>query len=130
MKAAINMLLASNHTPALAHLARVRVSGVLSADAQIFPTAGRDAHALLLLEMQVAHGLPYSARVDLGTDVADYMNAEADLPLMRRGAFVSVAGDALELRHDHGHASLRVLNARDAVVFSGPINPTTDPRKG
>lgn len=103
---------------------RVRVSGVLTEDAQICPTTGSPAHALLVLHLQPPAGLPYTARVDLGTDVADHMLAHIELPRMRRGAVVSVAGDGLEPRTDHGHASLRLVNARDAVLFTDPINPT------
>ena len=108
--------------PPLAHLANLRVSGVLTTDAHLAPTTGRDPHALLMLHLAPARGLPYEARIDLGCDLADRMLAEAELPRMRAGAFVSVAGDALELRADHGHAALRVVHARDAVVFSDPIN--------
>lgn len=107
----------------LAHLASVRVTGVLTADAQLAHTPGREPHALLTLQLQPDKGLPYMARIDLGTDVADHMGAEAELPRLRTGALVSVAGDALELRHDHGHAVLRVVRARDAVVFCNPITP-------
>lgn len=109
---------------AQAKAGRVRVSGVLSEDAQICPTTGNPPHALLVLHLQPPAGLPYTARVDLGTDVADLMQAQADLPLMRRGAVVSVAADGLEPRTDHGHASLRLVNARDAVLFTDPIHPT------
>lgn len=107
----------------LAHLSCLRVSGVLAADAQLYPTTGQPPHAVLMLQLQPERGLPFEARVDLGTDVADHINAKAELRHLRAGAFVSVAGDGLELRADHGHAALRVVHARDAVVFSDPINP-------
>jgi hypothetical protein len=107
---------------AYAQLASVRVTGVLVADAHMAPTVGRDPHALLMLRLQPKVGLPYEARIDLGPDVADHMQAEAELPHLRAGVLVSVAGDALELRHDHGHAVLRVLRPRDAVSFSKPNN--------
>jgi hypothetical protein len=115
----------TNH-PRLGHLASVRVTGVLTADAQLYPTAGRTPHALLMLQMQPAKGLPYEARLDLGTDVADHMLAQAELPWLRTGTLVSVAGDALELRTDHGHAVLRVVRPRDAVSFNHPITATAD----
>jgi len=108
---------------ALARLACLRVTGVLTRDAQLYPTTG--GRAFLMLHLQPGTGLPYVARVDLGTDVADHMHAEAELPRLRAGVLVSVAGDALELRNDHGHAALRVVHARDAVAFHDPItNPT------
>ena len=55
------------------------------------------------------------------------MHAQANLPYLRRGALVSVAGDALELRTDHGHAALRVVNARALVI---PCDPITPPKEG
>lgn len=94
----------------------VRVTGVLTADAHLAPTTGRDPHTLLFLDFQPPHGLPYHATVDLGADAMDHMAAEADLPLMRRGALISVAGHALELRADHGHAVLRVVKACDVFI--------------
>lgn len=106
----------------LAHLSCLRVSGVLAADAQLYPTTGQPPHAVLMLELQPERGLPFEARVDLGTDAADHIKARAELRHLRAGAFVSVAGDALELRTDHGRAALRVVQARDAIVFSDPIN--------
>jgi len=115
--------LAIDRMPALAHLARLRVSGVLQQAAQIFPTAG--GGAFLLLHMQPGQGLPYRAQVDLGTDVADHMAAEAQLPGLRAGVMVSLAGDGLQLRTDHGHAVLWVVHARDVVAFHDPI-PTHD----
>lgn len=112
--------------PALGHLASVRVAGALTQDAQLYPTAGRGGNpgAFLLLHLQPAKGLPYIARVNLGTDLVDHMAAEADLVLMRTGALVSVAADWLELQHDHGHAALRLVNARDVVAFADLIQPT------
>lgn len=112
--------LACNRTPALAHLARIRVAGVLADDTQLFPAAAGNAY--IQVRVQPQRGLPYFARVLLGTDVADHMLAQADVARMRAGVFVSLAGDALELQHDHGLAVLRVLHARDLVVFSDPIS--------
>ena len=54
--------------------------------------------------------------------------SQADPNVGAAGSRVSVAGDALELRTDHSHAVLRVLCARDAVVFSDPI--TQPPQEG
>lgn len=115
----------------LAYQGSLRVSGVLTVDAQLYPTAGREPHALLLLKLQPSVGLPYEARVDLGTDLADHMQAEAQLGQLRAGALVSVSGAGLEYRGDHGHAVLRVVKARNAVVFSDPIPyPITHPQEG
>lgn len=115
--------------PPLARFSNLRVSGVLTADAHLAPTAGREPRALLMLHLAPARGLPYEARIDLGSCLADHIAAEAELRHMRAGAFVSVAGDALELRADHGRAALRVVHARDAVVFSDPIPPQPQPQQ-
>lgn len=104
---------------ATARRAVLRVTGVLACDALLYPATGRGA--LLVLRLQPAQGLPYEARLDLGTDVADHMAAEAELPRLKRGVLMSVAGDALELRADHGQAVLRVVHARDAVAFFDPF---------
>lgn len=106
-----------------AGLSRLRVTGVLQDAAQFYPTAG--GAAFLLIKLRPAQGLPYHARVDLGTDAADHMAAEALLPGMCAGALVSVAGTGLQLRTDHGHAVLWVIGAREAVLFSDPIPSTT-----
>lgn len=95
----------------------VRVSGTLVHDADLHTSVGAEPHAFLSLEIQPPQGLPYLARVDLGTSIAVHMQTTADLPYLRAGAVVSVAGDWLELRTDHGHAALRVVAARDLVAF-------------
>lgn len=105
-----------------------RVSGALTEDAQLAPTVGAEPHALLILHFEAEHGLPYYARVDLGTDAADHMAAQAELPHLRRGALVSVAGDALQVCRDHGREQLRVVRPRDVVVFSDPLTPPPQER--
>jgi hypothetical protein len=101
--------------------AAARVSGVLTEDAQLAPTLGAEPHALLILHFEAEGGLPYYARVDLGAHAADHMAARAELQHLRRGALVSVAGDALQVCRDHGREQLRVVRARDVVAFSDPI---------
>lgn len=98
------------------HLSNVRVSGVLTADAQLAPTMGAEPHTLLCIDLQPPVGLAYHARIDLGPDPTERMLAEGHLPYLRRGALVSVAGKALELRIDHGHAVLRVIGACDLFI--------------
>lgn len=115
--------LAIDRTPALAHLARLRVTGVLKEPAQMYPTAG--GGAFLLVKLQPAQGLPYHARVDLGTDLTDHMAAEAEIPSLRAGVLLSLAGDGLRLQTDHGNAVLWVLGACDAVAFHDPIPSPT-----
>lgn len=99
-----------------ADLSLVRVTGVLTADADLAQTTGAQPHSLLTLLLQPPCGLPYLARVDLGCDITDHMAAEAELPRLRKGALVSVAGDALDLRTDHGHAVLKLRGARALVI--------------
>lgn len=109
-----------------ADLASVRVTGTLTADANLATNIGRTPGALLILDFAPPHGLPYHARIDLGTDVADHMQAETQLPYLRCGALVSVAGDALEMRTDHGHAALRIVRARALVI---PLDPIPQPNR-
>lgn len=105
----------------LAHLGRIRVAGVLHDDARLYP-AGVGG-AFIALQIRPAQGLPYVARVPLGSNPSHHLQAQADVAHMRAGAMVSLAGDGLELQADHGHAALRVVHARDLVVFSDPITP-------
>lgn len=99
----------------------LRVTGRLVADAQIYPSTQRHG-ALLVLTLQPEHGLPYEARIDLGTDVAEHMAAEQMLPQLVRGAVMSVAAEGMDLRHDHGHAVLRLHRPHSAVLFEHPIH--------
>lgn len=106
-----------------ADLSSVRVTGSLTTDADLAATIGRTPGAVLILDFAPPQGLPYYARIDLGTEVADHMQAEAVLPYLRIGALVSVAGDGLEMRTDHGHAALRIVRARALVIPCDPIPP-------
>lgn len=109
----------------LSELSSVRVTGTLTTDADLVTTVGHTPGALLILDFAPPHGLRYHARVELGTDVAAHMQAEACLPYLRTGALVSVAGDALEMRADHGHAALRVVHAHALVIPYDPIPQPT-----
>ncbi len=106
---------------AAAQLGSMRVSGVLLADAQLYATT--NGGTFMQLDLQPARGLPYTARVHLGTDPSARTLAEAELRHLRAGVLVSVAGDGLEVRQDHGAAALRVVRARNAVSFHNPIDP-------
>jgi len=101
-------------------LSAIRVAGLLAEDAQLGLTTGQPPRMLLQLHLQPDRGLPYVARVDLGEDAADHMAAEALLPQLRRGAAVSVACAALELRTDHGHAALRLVRPHAVMLFTDP----------
>lgn len=105
----------------------LRVTGMLTEDARLMRTTGSPPHALLDLTLQPSHGLPYLARVDLGTDVLDHMDAEGLMPLLRMGCWASVAGDSLELRTDHGHAALRVVRPHTVLALGRPV-ATDQPR--
>lgn len=104
----------------------LRVTGMLTEDARLHRTTGSPPHALLDLTMQPTHGLPYLARVDLGTDVADHMGAEGLLPLLRTGCWASVEGTSLELRTDHGHAALRVVAPCNVLALGRPAAPRAE----
>lgn len=95
----------------------LRVSGRLTADARLVPSTGTQPHAHLFVDLAPAEGLPYRARVDLGTDLADHMAAEALLPALRCGATVSLGGSALQLRTDRGGPVLSIQHARHVVVL-------------
>jgi hypothetical protein len=108
-----------------AELASVRVTGVLASHARLFTSPG--GAAFIHMDLQPAHGMPYRARIDLGTDPATHLLATDDLPHLRAGVLVSVKGDGLELRQDHDKAVLRIVGARDAVAFEAAHSPTPSP---
>jgi hypothetical protein len=114
--------IAAAQAQAVAH-ATVRATGVLTADAKLqYTTSGS---AFLQLDMRPARGLRYTARIDLGADATTHMLAQAELAHLRAGVLVSVAGDGLEPRQDHGHAVLCIVGARDAISFHGAIDAAT-----
>lgn len=105
----------------LAGLSSIRVTGTLTDDAQLLTTTGHEPHRLLVLAFEPKQGLPYLARMDIGADVADQMATEAELPRMRRGALISVGGDALRLVRDHGREHLAVINPHYLVIPQEPV---------
>lgn len=98
-------------------LGPLRVTGCLVEDARLVATTGTPPHLFLWARFQPAHGLPYEARADLGADLADHMAAEALLPHLRTGAVISAAAEALDLRMDHGHAVLRLVNPHSVLLL-------------
>ena len=103
-----------------AYPGQLRVAGTLTEDARLLPTTGTPPHLFLWVDLQPAQGLRYSAKVDLGTDLADHMAAEALLPHLRAGAVISLAGESLRLRMDHGHAALVVEHPHSVLLLSNP----------
>lgn len=102
----------------------LRISGQLLADAHLGYTVGYAPCALLTLSFAADKGLPYSARIDLGSDVADHMAAAQLLVDLRAGQWVSVAADGLQVQSDHGQQLLRLINPRDALALGdGPDRP-------
>lgn len=97
----------------------MRVTGTLTEDARVYPGTGQ--HAVLHLHFQPERGLPYVATVDLGTDLADHLATEQLLPHMRAGHVVSVAAEGTELRTDHHHAVLRLVQPHAVVLLEDPI---------
>jgi hypothetical protein len=53
--------------------------------------------------------------------------AEALLPHMQAGAVASVAGEALELRSDHDHQVLRVVEPHSVALFEHLREPAEAP---
>lgn len=98
----------------------LRVTGQLVADAVLTPTLGTPPGMLLRLRLQPPSGLHYLASVDLGTELADHMAAEAMLPHLRRGAVLSVAAEALALRADHGEPALRLVEPHSVLLLEPP----------
>lgn len=98
----------------------LRVSGALEHDAVLQVSTGAEPRAWLVLQINPPQGLPYLARIDIGTSVSMQERTRADLPHLRAGVVVSVAGDSLALAADHGHAALRVIEPRDLVAFCRP----------
>lgn len=118
--------------PPIDHL---RVTARLIEDARLVHSTGVEPHAFLYLQMAPAIGLPYRARVDLGTELADHMAVEALLPGLRTGAIVSVAGSSLQQRIDHHTAVLSIQHARHVLLLQGPAlhaapDPTPQPQEG
>jgi len=112
----------------LAELPSVRVTGLLTEPARIDTSTGPQPAAWLQLVFQPPQGLPYIARLCLGTEPAARWLAEACMPYLVNGALISVAGDALDLQTDHGIAALRVRRARDLFIPTGePITPNPQP---
>jgi hypothetical protein len=101
----------------------LRVTGALREDAHLASTTGHPRHVLLCVHLQVPQGLPYQARVDLGADPADHSAAEAMLPALRRGAVLSVAAEALQLRTEHGQHVLHLHQAHSALLLELAAEP-------
>lgn len=116
---------ASIQRAALQQLASVRVTGTLLQPGQITATPGSVPTYTLHLLFEPRHGLPYEARMQLGTDP---QAARSALPHLTTGALISVAGDALELVTDHGLAVLALRGARDLVIPLDLIS--TPPQEG
>jgi hypothetical protein len=125
MTSAIASGLVNSHTTIALHLAAfmpdaissLRVTGTLSSDARLGYTSGHQPEALLMLQFSPARGLPYYANVKLGHNPSDHIYAEQMVQHMRAGTVVSVAAAALELRMDHSHATLRLIDAHSVWVF-------------
>lgn len=108
-------------TPANQRIHGVRVTGVLTTDAQLLRTAGNPPHAYLDLTIQPEVGLPYHARIDIGTDAIEHMRAEGLMPALRKSALVSLGAQGMAApRTDHGHAVHQLLCAFGLVLLQPP----------
>lgn len=112
----------------------IRVTGVLVADAQLMRSAGALPRAWIDLCLQPPEGLAYHARIDLGTDCADHMQAEGLMSSLRAHALVSVAAHGTALpRTDHHRAVHQLLNPYGLILLSPPAtrqprpHPTQEP---
>ena len=96
----------------------VRVTGTLTADAQLLHTTGNPPRAYLVACIQPPEGLPYLARVDIGTDLVEQMHAQQLLPALRQAlhdprmpAFLCTADDApLVEQLSIGVGNLQIVN--------------------
>lgn len=101
----------------------VRITGLLLQDAELALSAGAEPHALLTLVIQPPQGLPYWARMDVGTDAIDHMRLSAEMPALRKGALVSLAGHGTgPPRTDHGTAA-HTLTGAHGLVITQPARP-------
>jgi hypothetical protein len=103
------------------HPGALRVTGSLTAPAELRPTTEVPMRLLLCVQLQPARGLPYVARVDLGTNPGDHLAADALLPHLRTGAVLSVAAEAMELRSDHDRQVLRLVQPHSVLLLEHPI---------
>lgn len=103
----------------------LRVTGSLTEPARLVLSSGQPPHQLLQLHFAPAQGLGYTAHVDLGTDVADHMAAEALLPHMGAGAVVSVAAEALHPRTERGQTVLALAKPHAVLLLEGTTPAAT-----
>ncbi|MEY4416904.1 MAG: hypothetical protein RIQ53_4197 [Pseudomonadota bacterium] len=105
---------------ALQQVPCIRLTGLLTEDAQIGVDAdGRTVW--LRLQAQPVAGLPWRARVPLGSDPAQHQAARDMLPQLRRGAVASVAGQGVRVTTDHDVVAMLVLSPRDVVAAWDPV---------
>lgn len=97
----------SLHRADLSQWAGVRITGMLARPAELRLTQGAAPHMLLNLEIETAGGLPYRVRHDLGDDATQHLLAEAHMPMLRRGALVTVTCDSVSLVQHHGQPALQ-----------------------
>lgn len=93
----------------------VRITGHLTEHAQVRYSTGAAPRAWLLLQIKPVLGLPYEVHKDLGTDPTDHLLAENQAAGLRRGDLVSVTGEHLRLRTDHGAAVLVLQGCRSVI---------------
>jgi len=102
--------------------AQVRVTGVLTQDAELRFTAGEAPRALLFLQVQQPSGLPYEVRQDCGCEPACLIAAKGKQRILRRGSVVTVYARGITPRIDHGHAVLKLDGVTDVVPSLSPTS--------
>lgn len=94
---------------------QIRVTGVLTQDAELRMTTGAQPHGLLFLRIAQSAGLPYEARQDCGSEPAQLIAAEAKRRVLKRGAVVTIYASGITPRTDHAHAVLALRGVTDVV---------------
>lgn len=93
----------------------IRITGELSADAEVRYTPGQHSHAILFLQIKPAVGFPFVVQQDCGDEPARFSAAEAKQRLLRRGVTVTVYARGITPRTDHGHAVLKLEGVTDVI---------------
>jgi len=107
---------------------QIRVTGMLTQDAQLRRTPGAQSHALLFLSIAQSEGLPYEVRHDCGTEPAAIIAAESKARILKRGAIVTVYATGIAQRMDHAHAVLSLRGVTDVIPSTLNAHEASEPK--
>ncbi|MCE2658324.1 MAG: hypothetical protein LW854_08750 [Rubrivivax sp.] len=93
----------------------IRISGRLLCDAVVRYTVGAEPRALLVAELDGAHGLPIVAQQDLGTSPTAHMAAHSKCASLRQHARVTAFGESISLWVRNGAPALRLNFCSDLI---------------